>query len=204
MGSLAEGLPCRRCRWRNRLRHRADRAGPSAPPPYCPGPRADGSDGAQDMGRQTQGAFRLGPDLLPGSRLLHRPADSLQGARSRRCEARRRLCAHARDAQLGRRSLQDVRLPNVFCPTSADLAPESRILKNLRAAAGPETRLLIVDQILPLACPDEASEAFPLGALAPANSPLLPNLGKAYAVGYHVDLLVRLPSLYPHPRDCPC
>ena len=65
-----------------------------------------------------------------------------------------------------------------------------RILAHLRTAAGPDTKLLIVDQVLPLACVEEASVAFPEGSLAPANSPLLPNLGKAYVVGYHMDMLV--------------
>ncbi|RPD58019.1 S-adenosyl-L-methionine-dependent methyltransferase [Lentinus tigrinus ALCF2SS1-7] len=58
-----------------------------------------------------------------------------------------------------------------------------RILSHLRAAAGPDTKLIIVDQILPLACCD-ASES----ALAPPDSPLLPNLGKAYVASYHFDL----------------
>ncbi|KAI1787760.1 S-adenosyl-L-methionine-dependent methyltransferase [Ganoderma leucocontextum] len=65
-----------------------------------------------------------------------------------------------------------------------------RILGHLRAAAGPDTKLLIVEQVLPLACAEEASVAIPQGSLAPANSPLLPNLGKAYAAGYHADMLM--------------
>ncbi|RDX43035.1 O-methyltransferase [Lentinus brumalis] len=58
-----------------------------------------------------------------------------------------------------------------------------KILSQLRAAAGPSTKVLIVDQILPLACRDENESA-----LIPADSPLLPNLGKAYASSYHSDL----------------
>ena len=42
---------------------------------------------------------------------------------------------------------------------------------------------MVVDQCLPLACTSES-------ALAPRDTPLLPNLGKAYAVGYHLDLIV--------------
>ena len=75
--------------------------------------------------------------------------------------------------------------------SKADGAPSlRRILRHLRTAAGPDTKLLIVGQVLPLACAEEASVAFSQGSLAPANSPLLPNLGKAYAVGYHMDILV--------------
>ncbi|TFK83220.1 S-adenosyl-L-methionine-dependent methyltransferase [Polyporus arcularius HHB13444] len=58
-----------------------------------------------------------------------------------------------------------------------------KILSQLRAAAGPSTKVLIVDQILPLACRDGNESA-----LVPADSPLLPNLGTAYASSYHFDL----------------
>ncbi len=61
-----------------------------------------------------------------------------------------------------------------------------RILSQLRAAAGPSTKVLIVDQILPLACRDGNESA-----LVPPDSPLLPNLGTAYASSYHFDLTVR-------------
>ncbi|KAI0712854.1 S-adenosyl-L-methionine-dependent methyltransferase [Cerioporus squamosus] len=59
----------------------------------------------------------------------------------------------------------------------------TKILSQLRAAAGPSTKVLIVDQILPLACRDENESA-----LVPADSPLLPNLGKAYASSYNFDI----------------
>ncbi|TFK83064.1 S-adenosyl-L-methionine-dependent methyltransferase [Polyporus arcularius HHB13444] len=58
-----------------------------------------------------------------------------------------------------------------------------KILSQLRAAAGPSTKLIVIDQILPLACRDESDVA-----LVPADSPLLPNLGKAYASGYYFDI----------------
>ena len=64
-----------------------------------------------------------------------------------------------------------------------------RILTHIRAAAGPDTKVLIIDQVLPLACEDDAPATFSK-PLVPANSPLLPNLGKAGAVAYHADLLV--------------
>ncbi|KAI0741764.1 S-adenosyl-L-methionine-dependent methyltransferase [Daedaleopsis nitida] len=61
-----------------------------------------------------------------------------------------------------------------------------KILKNLRSAATPETKLIIIDPILPLACADDSSAD---GAtLAPKGSPLLPNLGKANAGGYYFSL----------------
>jgi hypothetical protein len=73
-----------------------------------------------------------------------------------------------------------------------------KILLRLREAAGPDTKLLIADFVLPLACVDdfggegdedeqvEGAES----TLAPA--PLLANLGKASANGYWMDLTVRM------------
>ncbi|PIL26737.1 hypothetical protein GSI_11151 [Ganoderma sinense ZZ0214-1] len=81
----------------------------------------------------------------------------------------------------------EVRHPAVFVVTRVmhNWGDEEckRLLGHLRAAAGPDTKLLIVDQVLPLACAEE-------GSLAPEGSPLLPNLGKAYVVGYHMDILM--------------
>lgn len=87
------------------------------------------------------------------------------------------------------------------------------ILLRLRQAAGPNTRLVLADFVLPLACVDEVEVVFPrheelascgLGfkssgsalpgivrTLAPDGSPLLPNLGKATAHAYWLDLTVR-------------
>ncbi|KAI0763009.1 S-adenosyl-L-methionine-dependent methyltransferase [Fomes fomentarius] len=74
----------------------------------------------------------------------------------------------------------------------------TKILAKLRAAATPETQLLIIEQILPLACAEDDSDdaststsAIPgvqVPPLAPANSRLLPNLGKAFALSYAFDL----------------
>ncbi|KAI0682005.1 S-adenosyl-L-methionine-dependent methyltransferase [Earliella scabrosa] len=68
--------------------------------------------------------------------------------------------------------------------------PCKKILSNLRAAAAPETNLIIVDQILPLACrtDPQATDGTTQTALVPPDSPLLPNLGKALVGGYHFDL----------------
>lgn len=89
------------------------------------------------------------------------------------------------------------------------------ILLRLRQAATPDTKLVLADFVLPLACVDEDDAHTPKGSdhdhgvekqrnkarrplagtvrtLAPEGSPLLPNLGKASAVGYWLDLTVGL------------
>ncbi|THH01015.1 hypothetical protein EW026_g1615 [Hermanssonia centrifuga] len=89
----------------------------------------------------------------------------------------------------------------------------TRILLRLRQTAGPSTRLLLADYVLPLACVDEDEDVEPeptesdedLGkkvtreplpgtvrTLAPEGSPLLPNLGKANANAYWLDLTMRV------------
>ena len=73
-----------------------------------------------------------------------------------------------------------------------------RILLNLRRAATPDTKLLIADHILPHACIDEQESLNSDGdtlpgftrTLAPEESHLLPNLGKANSVSYWLDLTV--------------
>ena len=83
-----------------------------------------------------------------------------------------------------------------------------RILLRLRHAAGPNTKLVLADFVLPLACVDEdddieavdgelsrkkiTRDPLPgtLRSLAPEGSPLLPNLGKANANAYWMDLTV--------------
>ncbi|PFH49323.1 hypothetical protein AMATHDRAFT_147951 [Amanita thiersii Skay4041] len=66
------------------------------------------------------------------------------------------------------------------------------ILRNLRSAASSDTKLLIVDQIVPYACPDKnalAIEENIPGAKQPVPpKPLLTNLGKANAIAYLGDL----------------
>ncbi|TFK81004.1 S-adenosyl-L-methionine-dependent methyltransferase [Polyporus arcularius HHB13444] len=68
------------------------------------------------------------------------------------------------------------------------------ILTHLRRAAGPHTRLLVVDNLLPYACIDEDSETSQgdsegaVRSLVPDGSPLLPNLGRASANGYLLDI----------------
>ena len=71
-----------------------------------------------------------------------------------------------------------------------------KILLRLREAARPDTKLLIADFVLPLACREYLESDQSLrnvegarSALAPA--PLLPNLGKASANVYWMDMTVR-------------
>ncbi len=77
-----------------------------------------------------------------------------------------------------------------------------RMLRLLRDSAGPRTKLLLVEVILPLACSDDTEHedaGAPLpGAertLAPAGSPLLANLGKAHASEYLLDISVSSPIM---------
>ncbi|KAI0630668.1 S-adenosyl-L-methionine-dependent methyltransferase [Trametes polyzona] len=78
----------------------------------------------------------------------------------------------------------------------------TKILSILRHAAGPHTKLLIVDNLLPYACRDDNSTANAsntssegvVESLVPEGSPLLPNLGKASANGYLMDITML--SLY--------
>ncbi|KAI0682015.1 S-adenosyl-L-methionine-dependent methyltransferase [Earliella scabrosa] len=71
------------------------------------------------------------------------------------------------------------------------------ILAHLRRVAGPHTKLLIVDNLLPYACVDEDSKMAGAGSaesegavrsLVPDGSPLLPNLGRASSNGYILDI----------------
>ncbi|KAI0350580.1 S-adenosyl-L-methionine-dependent methyltransferase [Trametes cingulata] len=65
-----------------------------------------------------------------------------------------------------------------------------KIMKNLRAAAGPDTRLLIHEIILLHACvdPSDAEDGAGQDEEVPTSSPLLPNLGKASSGVYQLDL----------------
>jgi hypothetical protein len=74
-----------------------------------------------------------------------------------------------------------------------------KILLQLREAADSETKLLIGDFILPLACPDNVGEDSCLEDIDGAASamppiPLLPNLGKASANVFWMDLTVYFPT----------
>ncbi|KAG2117497.1 S-adenosyl-L-methionine-dependent methyltransferase, partial [Suillus cothurnatus] len=75
--------------------------------------------------------------------------------------------------------------------------PDARarhVLLNLRLASSPETKLIIADHVLPLACWTLDSVLAHLegahGTLAPA--PLLPNLGKASATPFSMDIVMHI------------
>lgn len=71
-----------------------------------------------------------------------------------------------------------------------------KILKQLRAAAQPNTKLVLLESIIPLACHDPANEdgvdeLIPGAKIAEAPAPLLPNYGEAKMMPYIADLGVR-------------
>lgn len=67
-----------------------------------------------------------------------------------------------------------------------------QILRNLRNAAAPDTRLPIVDNLLSYACDDDSLKDIP-GADRPVPpKPLLPNMGYAAATSYYTDMQVRI------------
>ncbi|KDR70150.1 hypothetical protein GALMADRAFT_76264 [Galerina marginata CBS 339.88] len=72
-----------------------------------------------------------------------------------------------------------------------------QILLRLREAAMPETKLIIADFVLPLACPDDTGSTSGLEGVEGAEStlapaPLLPNMGKASANVYWMDLTMQV------------
>ncbi|KAH9925876.1 S-adenosyl-L-methionine-dependent methyltransferase [Epithele typhae] len=72
-----------------------------------------------------------------------------------------------------------------------------KILRHLREAAGPDTKLLVGDMLLPYACHAPGSQSGEDDALfsvskpfVDADSPLLPNLGRASIPGYLIDIMM--------------
>jgi hypothetical protein len=74
----------------------------------------------------------------------------------------------------------------------------TRILLQLRHAATPQTKLILADYVLPLACEDRTEDTGVVRTLAPPSSGLLPNLGKASANAFWLDMtasrLIPLPD----------
>jgi len=67
-----------------------------------------------------------------------------------------------------------------------------KILKHLRDAAQPHTKLVVGDHIIPYACVDDTEASnLPGAAKTLAPKPLLANLGRASAVAYWVDLTMQ-------------
>jgi hypothetical protein len=65
------------------------------------------------------------------------------------------------------------------------------ILKHLRAAAGPKTQLLSVEQVMPSACDDPAAQKIQGAELPVPPQPLLRNMGHAALNVYTEDIMVR-------------
>lgn len=66
-----------------------------------------------------------------------------------------------------------------------------KILSHLRAAAGTNTRLIIIDDIVTYGCRSFGDEESLDEVVPPPPAPLLPNYGYANAFSYYSDLLVR-------------
>jgi len=64
----------------------------------------------------------------------------------------------------------------------------TQILLQLRHAATPQTKLILADYVLPLACEDRTEDIGAVRTLAPPSSGLLPNLGKANANAFWLDM----------------
>ena len=71
------------------------------------------------------------------------------------------------------------------------------ILKHLRAAAGPKTQLVMVEQVFSTVCEEPAAHEIPGAVLPVPPKPLLRNMGRAGSVVYLVDVLVRSRSRTP-------
>lgn len=72
----------------------------------------------------------------------------------------------------------------------------SKILVELRKVAKPDTKLVLVDSLMPFACrypESDAKNAVPGAVPREAPEPLLANYGAANEMGYNGDLTVRHP-----------
>ncbi|KAH9024028.1 S-adenosyl-L-methionine-dependent methyltransferase [Lactarius deliciosus] len=65
-----------------------------------------------------------------------------------------------------------------------------KILKHLRAAAGPKTQLVIVEQLIACACDEPATHEIPGAELPTPPKPLLPNLGRADSTAHATDAMM--------------
>ena len=64
------------------------------------------------------------------------------------------------------------------------------ILKHLRAAAGPQTQLVIVEQLIACACDEPATHEISGAELPVPPKPLLPNMGRAGSMAHATDAMV--------------
>jgi len=65
------------------------------------------------------------------------------------------------------------------------------ILKHLRAAAGPKTQLLLVEQVFSTVCDEPAAREIPGAEIGTLPKPLLRNMGRAGTLVYLIDMQVR-------------
>ena len=74
-----------------------------------------------------------------------------------------------------------------------DWADEScvKILKQLRAAAGPKTQLVVVEQMMSHVCDEPVAHEIPGAELPVPPQPLLRNMGRAASGAYFTDVMVR-------------
>ena len=72
--------------------------------------------------------------------------------------------------------------PDEYCLT---------ILKHLRAAAGPKTQLIIVEQVFSTVCDEPVAHEIPGAELPVPPQPLLRNMGRAASMVYLADVMVR-------------
>ena len=69
----------------------------------------------------------------------------------------------------------------------------AKILRHLRAAAGDDTKLVLIENVLPYVCGDPSNVTDVPGASEPpAPAPLLPNFGYVPLLRYTGDLMVHL------------
>jgi hypothetical protein len=64
------------------------------------------------------------------------------------------------------------------------------ILKHLRAAAGPKTQLVMVEQVFSTVCDEPAAREIPGAELPTSPKPLLRNMGRAGSMVYNIDILM--------------
>ncbi|KAH8978094.1 S-adenosyl-L-methionine-dependent methyltransferase [Lactarius hatsudake] len=65
-----------------------------------------------------------------------------------------------------------------------------KILKHLRAAAGPKTQLVIVEQLIACACDEPATHEISGAELPTPPKPLLPNLGRVDSAAHAMDAIM--------------